>query len=122
MAFRPRQLNLGPWRWFTLGLALVYLFVVVVLPTLALTIAAIVTCLLRARPLQLSLAMAILLFASLSLNGIGQVIDKERGFFGELCTFMTEGPVVVSVLAWAAVAEPAAIQAGVSDPALAMRL
>jgi iron(III) transport system permease protein len=39
-AFRPRSLNLGPWRWFTFGLALVYLVVVVVLPTLALTIAA----------------------------------------------------------------------------------
>ena len=39
-AFRPRSLNLGPWRWFTFGLALVYLFVVVVLPTLALVIAA----------------------------------------------------------------------------------
>lgn len=25
-------------------------------------------------------------------------VHKERGFFGELCTFMTEGPVVVSVL------------------------
>jgi iron(III) transport system permease protein len=39
-AFRPRALNLGPWRWFTFSLALVYLFVVVVLPTLALSIAA----------------------------------------------------------------------------------
>jgi iron(III) transport system permease protein len=39
-AFRPRSLNLGPWRWFTFSLALVYLFVVVVLPTLALVIAA----------------------------------------------------------------------------------
>jgi iron(III) transport system permease protein len=39
-AFRPRSLNLGPWRWFTFGLAVVYLLVVVVLPTLALTIAA----------------------------------------------------------------------------------
>ncbi len=39
-AFRPRSLNLGPWRWFTFGLALVYLFVVVVLPTIALVIAA----------------------------------------------------------------------------------
>ena len=39
-AFRPRSLNLGPWRWLTLGLALVYLFVVVILPTLALIIAA----------------------------------------------------------------------------------
>ncbi len=39
-AFRPRSLNLGPWKWFTLGLAVVYLLIVVVLPTLALTIAA----------------------------------------------------------------------------------
>lgn len=39
-AFRPRALDLGAWRWFTLGLALTYLFVVVVLPTLALAIAA----------------------------------------------------------------------------------
>jgi len=39
-AFRPRSLNLGPWRWFTFGLALIYIFVVVVLPTLALVIAA----------------------------------------------------------------------------------
>ncbi|MFO1079424.1 MAG: iron ABC transporter permease [Reyranellaceae bacterium] len=39
-AFRPRALNLGPWRWFTFGLALAYLLVVVVLPTLALSIAA----------------------------------------------------------------------------------
>lgn len=39
-AFRPRALNLGSWRWFTFSLALVYLFVVVVLPTLALVIAA----------------------------------------------------------------------------------
>ena len=39
-AFRPRSLNLGPWRWFTFGLALTYLVVVVVLPTLALVIAA----------------------------------------------------------------------------------
>ena len=28
-AFRPRKLDLGPWRWFTFGLAMVYLFVVV---------------------------------------------------------------------------------------------
>ena len=33
-------LNLGSWRWFTFGLALTYLFIVVVLPTLALVIAA----------------------------------------------------------------------------------
>lgn len=39
-AFRPRSLNLGRWRWFTFGLALTYLFIVVILPTLALTIAA----------------------------------------------------------------------------------
>jgi iron(III) transport system permease protein len=39
-AFRPRSLNLGPWRWFTFSLALIYLFIVVVLPTLALVIAA----------------------------------------------------------------------------------
>ena len=39
-AFRPRSLRLGPWRFFTLGLAMVYLLVVVVLPTLALLIAA----------------------------------------------------------------------------------
>ena len=39
-AFRPRSLNLGPWRFMTLGLAIVYLLVVVVLPTIALFIAA----------------------------------------------------------------------------------
>ena len=39
-AFRPALLNLGPWRYFTLGLAIVYLFVVVVLPTAALIISA----------------------------------------------------------------------------------
>lgn len=39
-AFRPALLNLGPWRYLTLGLAVVYLFVVVVLPTLALAVAA----------------------------------------------------------------------------------
>lgn len=38
-AFRPRALRLGPWRWVTLGLALLYLLVVVVLPTLALIVA-----------------------------------------------------------------------------------
>src|SRR5262249_61403901 len=37
---RPRSLNLGRWRWFTFGLALVYLLAVVVLPTLALIVAA----------------------------------------------------------------------------------
>src|SRR5215207_8013751 len=39
-AFRPRSLNLGPWRWFTFGLAITYLVIVVVLPTLSLVIAA----------------------------------------------------------------------------------
>jgi iron(III) transport system permease protein len=39
-AFRPRALNLGPWRFVTLGLAVLYLLVVVVLPMLALVIAA----------------------------------------------------------------------------------
>jgi iron(III) transport system permease protein len=39
-SFRPALLNLGPWRFFTLGLAVVYLLVVVVLPTLALLVAA----------------------------------------------------------------------------------
>lgn len=38
-AFRPRSLDLGPWRWLTLGLALVYLSVVVILPMLALIVA-----------------------------------------------------------------------------------
>ena len=39
-AFRPRNLDLGPWRWFTFALAVIYLLIVVVLPTLALGIAA----------------------------------------------------------------------------------
>jgi iron(III) transport system permease protein len=39
-AFRPALLKLGAWRYVTLGLSIIYLFVVVVLPTLALTIAA----------------------------------------------------------------------------------
>jgi iron(III) transport system permease protein len=39
-AFRPRSLDLGPWRWVTLALAAVYLLVVVILPTLALVITA----------------------------------------------------------------------------------
>ncbi|MEK7687829.1 MAG: iron ABC transporter permease, partial [Pseudomonadota bacterium] len=39
-AFRPRSLNLGKWRWFTFSLAMTYLVIVVVLPTLALVIAA----------------------------------------------------------------------------------
>ncbi|HZP76658.1 MAG TPA: iron ABC transporter permease [Pseudolabrys sp.] len=39
-AFRPRSIDLGGWRWLTLALAALYLLVVVVLPTLALIIAA----------------------------------------------------------------------------------
>jgi iron(III) transport system permease protein len=39
-AFRPAVLKLGRWRYFTLSLAIVYLLVVVVLPTIALIIAA----------------------------------------------------------------------------------
>jgi len=39
-AFRPRSLDLGPWRWFTFALGIVYLLVVVVLPMLALIVAA----------------------------------------------------------------------------------
>jgi len=39
-AFRPRALNLGPWRYLTLGLAIAYLLVVVVLPSLGLIVAA----------------------------------------------------------------------------------
>jgi iron(III) transport system permease protein len=39
-AFRPRNLDLGPWRWFTFGLGVVYLVVVVILPSLALIVAA----------------------------------------------------------------------------------
>jgi iron(III) transport system permease protein len=39
-AFRPRSLDLGPWRWFTLALGLVYLLLVVILPSLALIVAA----------------------------------------------------------------------------------
>ena len=39
-AFRPRSLDLGPWRWLTLSLALAYLCVVVVLPLMALVVAA----------------------------------------------------------------------------------
>ncbi|GAC1346166.1 MAG: iron ABC transporter permease [Acetobacteraceae bacterium] len=38
-AFRPRPLRLGPWRFFTLGLSLLYLMIVVVLPSIALVIA-----------------------------------------------------------------------------------
>jgi iron(III) transport system permease protein len=39
-AFRPRALDLGVWRWVTFGLALLYIVIVVVLPTLALSVAA----------------------------------------------------------------------------------
>jgi iron(III) transport system permease protein len=39
-AFRPRSLDLGPWRWLTFALGLLYLVVVVVLPMLALIVAA----------------------------------------------------------------------------------
>jgi iron(III) transport system permease protein len=39
-AFRPGVMKLGRWRYFTLALAIVYLVVVVVLPTLALIVAA----------------------------------------------------------------------------------
>jgi len=39
-AFRPRPLDLGPWRYLTLALAIFYLIVVMVLPMLALVIAA----------------------------------------------------------------------------------
>src|SRR6187200_2196050 len=39
-AFRPGVMKLGPWRYFTFGLAVAYLVVVVVLPTLALIVAA----------------------------------------------------------------------------------
>jgi iron(III) transport system permease protein len=39
-AFRPRALDLGAWRFLTLGLAVLYLLVVVVLPSLGLVIAA----------------------------------------------------------------------------------
>lgn len=39
-AFRPRSLDLGSWRWFTFGLGIVYLLIVVVLPILALIVAA----------------------------------------------------------------------------------
>lgn len=39
-AFRPRALRLGPWRFLTLGLGVAYLLIVVVLPGLALTVAA----------------------------------------------------------------------------------
>jgi iron(III) transport system permease protein len=39
-AYRPRNLDLGPWRWLTFGLSIFYLIVVAVLPTLALIVAA----------------------------------------------------------------------------------
>jgi iron(III) transport system permease protein len=39
-AYRPRNLDLGPWRWVTFGFGVVYLIVVAVLPTLALIVAA----------------------------------------------------------------------------------
>jgi len=39
-AFRPRSLDLGRWRWLTFALGLIYLLVVVILPTLALIVAA----------------------------------------------------------------------------------
>jgi len=39
-AFRPRSLDLGRWRWFTFAIGIVYLMVVVVLPLLALIVAA----------------------------------------------------------------------------------
>jgi iron(III) transport system permease protein len=39
-AYRPRNLDLGPWRWLTFGFSVVYLIVVAVLPMLALIVAA----------------------------------------------------------------------------------
>ena len=39
-AYRPRNLDLGPWRWLTFSFGIVYLVVVAVLPTLALIVAA----------------------------------------------------------------------------------
>ena len=39
-AFRPRSLDLGPWRWPVFGLAIIYLCIVVVAPMLALVVAA----------------------------------------------------------------------------------
>jgi iron(III) transport system permease protein len=39
-AFRPRSLDLGRWRWLTFALGLIYLLVVVILPMLALIVAA----------------------------------------------------------------------------------
>src|SRR5450631_1156885 len=39
-AFRPRNLDLGAWRWLTFGMGIAYLIIVVVLPMLALIVAA----------------------------------------------------------------------------------
>ncbi len=39
-AYRPRNLDLGRWRWVTFGCGAVYLLIVVILPTLALIVAA----------------------------------------------------------------------------------
>jgi iron(III) transport system permease protein len=39
-AFRPRSLDLGHWRWLSFALGLIYLLVVVILPMLALIVAA----------------------------------------------------------------------------------
>jgi iron(III) transport system permease protein len=39
-AFRPRSLDLGPWRWVTFVFGVLYLLVVVILPSLALIVAA----------------------------------------------------------------------------------
>src|SRR5437868_10150959 len=39
-AYRPRNPDLGRWRWFTFGLGIAYLLVVVILPSLALIVAA----------------------------------------------------------------------------------
>jgi iron(III) transport system permease protein len=39
-AYRPRNLDLGAWRWLTFGFSIVYLIVVVILPMLALIVAA----------------------------------------------------------------------------------
>ena len=39
-AYRPRNLDLGRWRWLTFGFGAFYLLVVVILPTLALVVAA----------------------------------------------------------------------------------
>lgn len=39
-SFRPRQLDLGPWRWLTLAFALLYSLIAVVLPCIGLLVAA----------------------------------------------------------------------------------